>query len=105
MKLLKAQFLTEDRLYEAFAIEHEGALWLVPAWRVSPNGKSMRPERMIRLDSVPHQRMEDGGSPDIFVNVTIPMSVVTGQASLKEEGALEVVEDPDITVPVPVPRH
>jgi hypothetical protein len=86
------------------AIEYEGSYWLVPEWLVSPDQKSRKPTRIIRVEEPYQLAGRLAGHPkdgfDIFVNVPVPTAVLEGR-SLREEGRLfDVVEGPDIEIPV-----
>ena len=67
----------EDGLYRVDVIEFEGGLWLVPEWLDNKAQGWTTPARIIRLDTIPHQRVE-GMDYHFVVNVSIPKAILTG---------------------------
>jgi hypothetical protein len=105
MKIYKAMVAIEGEssIYQMDAIEHEGKFWLVPTWLDSPDGKQSKPLRLILLDSLQHQRLDQsGGAPaDFAVNNPIPKAVLDGRPPKQEGFSLNmyvVVEAPDLIV-------
>ena len=79
-------------------IEHEGHMWLVPKWLVAPEEGWRRPERIILLDSLPHQKTGFGGA-DYLLSGPLAKAALEGhdQSSLGPE--YTVILEPDITLP------
>src|ERR1700739_3963138 len=46
------------------AIEHDGAVWLVPKWLPFPEQGYTQPERMIRLDQFRYQTIQQPADAD-----------------------------------------
>lgn len=85
-------------------IQYQGKLWLVPKWLDYPDLGVRKPARLIRIDSVPHQKLKPGsGYPaDLLLSVPVPRSAVDGHSTQPgPAGEFEVVLMPDIAVPLP----
>ena len=81
------------------AIRWRKKLWLVPAWIELPSRGVRRPARLIRFDTLPHQ---DGTAfADFVLKEPIPRGVLLGSARPEECAPYEIVEGPDLTVPIP----
>lgn len=82
-------------------IKFQGGFWLVPSWFEYPDKKLMRPERIIRLDKLPHQTLGPN-SPlgDFVLTAPIPESVLFGEISPEQARQYEVVFAPDIPVQI-----
>jgi hypothetical protein len=76
-------------------IEHESRRWLVTAWIDSPTTGKSRPERLVCLDLLQHQK-SDGVHYDYLVNYPIPKGVFDGQTQPPSKGIFLVLEDPPI---------
>lgn len=86
------------------AIEYQGGIWLVPYWLDHPTLKVRKPIRIVRVDLLGLQQMN--GFKDCHYGVP-PMSlskaVLDGRA--QSEKPIEVVESPDISIPIRAPFH
>jgi hypothetical protein len=81
---------------ECGAIEHEGAIWLVPKWIGMPDEGYAKPERMIRLDQFAHQKLGPP-HPDFFVNDPIPRALFeSGRLSPELQKRFVVLDRPDL---------
>jgi hypothetical protein len=85
-------------------IEHQGMLWLVPAWIKKPLQGLKRPERLICLTALKHHA-HDKSEPfpgcDYILQGSMPRSVWIGQTQGSGEDAFLVVEAPDLWIPIP----
>jgi hypothetical protein len=68
------------------AVEHEGAVWLVPKWLPDRDVGVRRPERMIRLDQFRHQRFDPPATDpgplagvNFALNDPLPRSLFSGE--------------------------
>lgn len=86
---------SEDGLFNVDVIEFEGGLWLVPQWLDNKAQGWTTPGRIIRLDTIPHQRV-DGQAYHFVVNVAIPKAILQGDDPTKvaTEYPLEVRDMP-----------
>src|SRR5262245_31938639 len=73
-------------------IEHEGKLWLVPYWRDIPGGKWTMPGRLIRMDSLPHDKFRE----DFVLTGPVPKELFDPQNQEPEAPGYEVVDRPQI---------
>ena len=79
-------------------IEYEGKMWLVAMWLDSPTGEFSMPERIICLDTLPHQT-SGMKNVDFLLFDPIPKAVLDGH--IPEESELEyvVIERPNLKFP------
>ena len=90
----------EGELLRCDAIEHEGALWLVPEWLQNPTEGWMTPVRIIRISGFRLQKLPPGNwIGDYILNDPIPRDVLEGRTAAKSGVQFEVVERPDIQIP------
>jgi len=82
---------------EVDTIEHEGEFWLVPDWFESPDGKYLRPMRIISLSTIPHQETSQG----FLISSPLPKGVLLGHPPEGEEDRYLIHENPEIIVPNP----
>ena len=88
---------SKGRPFRMDTIEHEGKMWLVPAWiDLRTEGYSM-PVRIVCLDTLGYRpsRMK---SLDFLLNDPISKAVLDGQIPPQAEADYLVVERPDIKV-------
>jgi hypothetical protein len=98
-KLLKVLIALEGepRIFECAAIEHDGAVWLIPRWLPMPDEGYAMPERLIRLDQFAHQKLGQPGDPaDFAINVPIPKALFEGPISSELKAQFVVLDRPDI---------
>jgi hypothetical protein len=105
MKIMKTLVCLEgtSRIIRVDTIEHEGKLWLVPKWLVSPVEGVQRPERIVRMDLLQRQKTtlrKDGKSADYLLNIPMPESVLLGLFQHGKDSKYEVVPTPDIQIPL-----
>ena len=88
-------------------IMHQDKAWLVPEWILSPDGKSMRPRRIISLALADGYSMKLGEAPlAYFQSNPIPKSLLEkGELPNGLEKAFEVLEEPEIWIPNPEYSH
>ena len=101
MMIHKAQIIVAADVHEIHmcdVIEHAGQFWLVPEWFDSPDGLVTRPERIVSLATMEHQRTK-GIVVEFVVNNPIPKSVLFGQPSPEEACKYGVVAFPEIIIP------
>jgi hypothetical protein len=100
-----AMLPNSDGMFTVDVIEHEGEFWLVPGWLDNKVEGWSKPVRIIRLNSVPHQKTLGGKYSDFLVaSNAIPKAVLDGHVQFGSSGLIEVVESPDIRVVIPT-RH
>jgi hypothetical protein len=101
MKILKVVIPSDGgKIYKCDAIEHEGKLWLVPQWLAVPAKGVTKPRRIIRMDSLQHQRMSNPAyGMDYILNGYMPKDVLDGRATPEQARQYEIVELPEIEIP------
>ena len=91
-------------IQECDAIKYDGKLWLVPQWLDEPSRGTTKPRRMIRIDSLPHQPMTNPAfGLDFILNGPLPKAVLDGAATPEQAAQYEIVELPEIEIPMPQP--
>ena len=98
-------YVTSDEGYTYLidTIEHEGYLWLVPAWLDAPYQQMRKPARIIRLDK--HKLQNLGVEPQTHQHLyrladQLPKAVLDGGAvqQSKPDTPLIVVEAPELMI-------
>ena len=91
----------DGNTYRIPTIDHEGGLWLAPALLGTQYPKMLKPNRIIRIDRLPH--MDLSRHPDdkslrlLALNDPIPKAVLDG-LPLQQGQRYDVVEAPELFV-------
>lgn len=105
MKIFKTMVGSDDGVvYQVDTLRHRGGLWLVPRWLESPTEKLRRPARIIRIDTLPHQKVKRGPDSipaDYVLNGPIPKAVLDGANPKAGEQQFVVEEMPQIALHIP----
>lgn len=103
MKILKAMVGSSDsgKLFKVDVIEHDKKLWLVPQWYDVPAQGVSKPARIIRMDTLPHQKNAPN-SPygDYILNAPIPTALLNLPTPRPPIPGFEVQEMPEISFPM-----
>jgi hypothetical protein len=94
----------DGKILKMDTIEHEGRMWLVTSWLVPRTGGLSKPERLICLDTLPHQKASMNGL-DFVLNNPLPKAVTEGRVPSGLEALYVVIERPDIEVRHPRGFH
>ena len=82
-------------------ISYEGKLWLVPEWLSPPDGGWQAPARIVCIHDLQYEDISNSEMPaDYLLNYPVPKSVLDGETDTAEGQKYEVVERPDIRIPV-----
>ena len=102
MRILKTMIGTDaGTLVKSDTIEHEGGLWIVPRWLVSPHEGVRRPAYIIRIDTLGVRKTENPAFGDYFLKQgCIPIAVLEGRSPTGPSSEFEVVQAPDIQFPI-----
>lgn len=102
MNIFKTGVGTDNgTILQCDTIEHEGKLWLVPEWLDEPARGVSKPRRIIRMDLLPHQSMLGTNYRlDYILNDYMPRAVLDGTAPPEQANQYEIVELPEIEVPM-----
>ena len=105
MKIFKTvvSFIGEINRYKVDTIEYEGKMWLVPVWLDSETEDISMPARIICLDNLPYQKIQEGTDYHFVLNCPIPRSIVGGKNQNYKE--IWVIERPNIILPCIVTVH
>jgi hypothetical protein len=101
MRIYQSTIAVGNEIHTMETIEFEGEFWLVPNWIVSPDGKYMKPLRIIALRTLEHRRSGD----DFVVNRPIPKAVLNGLVPKELEGQYDIRENPTFVMPNPDELH
>lgn len=82
-------------------IEYQGGFWLVPEWLKELGSNIGMPARLIRLDSLPHQKTPGSPLGDFVLNNPLPKDVVDRHSPVKTGSGYEVIQYPDLQVRIP----
>lgn len=103
MKILKAMVGSADsgEIFQIDVIEHDNKLWLVPQWYDVPAQGVSKPARIIRMDTLRHQKIAPGGlHGDYILNVPIPTALLNLPTPKQPVPGFEVQEMPEIIFPM-----
>jgi hypothetical protein len=102
MKVYKVLVGFDDSggIFTCDAVEHEGGMWLVPMWLEEPATRSRRPLRIVRMDTLPHQKMPANWQQDFVLNEPMPRAVFEGRVPQGQEAKYVVIEAPEISLPI-----
>ncbi len=93
---------TDGSVETCTAIEHQGAVWLVPKWLPHSDEGYAKPERMIRLDQSQYQRFDPPvavgpfAGADFAVNALLPRALLFGEISPQLRTRYAVLDRPDL---------
>ena len=103
----KCTVLVDGSIWDIDWITHEGRPWLVNEWIPSPDGKSMRPRRIISLAIAPGYSIQAGKELlGLFQKPLLTERLLTqGIPPAGLEKVFEVREEPEIWLPNPKYSH
>ena len=102
MKVFKVKVMSGASILTTDGIEWKGKLWLVSHWLDNPSQKVTAPGRIIRFDSLPHQKLPAGNQfGDYLLQTPIPKELLDFQTPKQTIADFEYEELPDLTVPLP----
>ena len=89
--------LADGYVGECHGIEHEGKLWLVPAWNEHPKLPIATPVRIIRFDDHSYQRATSHTFDYENILLPMPQSALLGQVPAD----IEFIDHPQsLSVPI-----
>ncbi len=96
MKIFKTivSFDDEGSLYITDTIAWKGKLWLVPKWLDPLGTEKSKPDRIICMDALPHQKTPPGFQADFVLNNPIPKCVFFGEIPKEKSSEYEVILKP-----------
>lgn len=90
---------------ECAAIEHDGALWLVPAWIPFPDEGYTKPERMIPLAQFQPKVLGNPEDLNLAIDAPLPSTLFAGSASSSMCRRYGVLDRPDVKLRAGGTRH
>jgi hypothetical protein len=102
--ILKALVGSDAGLLAIDVIEFDNGLWLVTEWLENRDIGWQTPARIIRMDTIPHQKCNPAPhnhGANFVVNVSIPKAILSGADPTQagSEFPLEVRDLPGVRVP------
>lgn len=94
-------FSKESEIVSAPGLEYEGKLWLVGGWNVLIGKQERMPARLIRLDTLRLQKLPRGAEDDYALDDPMPKDVYEGRTRQAAGVRYEVIEAPNIRLPLP----
>lgn len=90
----------QDGLLDTVSVD--GALWLVPRWRLGATEGQRTPKIAIRLSSLDYRRAsEPSMGADFVLDDPIPSGILDGTADLTELSGYDVVAALPVEIPIP----
>lgn len=105
MKIYKTLVFFTDahlgKIMQCDTIKFNGKFWLVPRWIDNLTEGTRTPLRIICLDYLPHEKLDDFGDVDFALNSPIPICIFDGEIPDETEYQFEIVESPDLRLDIP----
>ena len=79
-------------------IQHNGKLWLAPAWLEEASKPYSRPARLIGMSGLKYRSMPMRSEVDFVVEHPLPDAVLQGRAQGLEAETFVVLERPDVRI-------
>ena len=94
MKVFKTVVSNGMTVLPIDTISHEGGLWLVPHWIVTPDGQCLMPDRMIRIDLLSLRKLQPRDPWDYHLLDCVPDQVLIGPLAAGESSSFEIIDRP-----------
>ena len=101
-KIMKTTAAFGHEIHKVDTIEHEGGLWLVPHWIDYLSEGVTMPNRIIRLDILPH---DDFGPGEFVLTSPLPIELLSRESPKQPIPGYEVHELPEIRYPLAKRAH
>ncbi len=75
-------------------VEFQDKFWIIPEWKQNNSKNKMRPDRLICLDDLCHQRILSGFPADFVLSEPIPRCIFAGE--IPSGKGIHVLENPDL---------
>jgi hypothetical protein len=99
MRVLRTAIPRDDgSQFVCDTIQHDGKLWLAPAWVEDPAKPYSRPARIIGMSGLKYRSMPLRGDVDFVMEQPVPDSVLHGGAHGDETTPFVILEQPDIRI-------
>ena len=104
MQIMQTLMATDDDSGEVLLVDtisYEGKLWIVPHWLAARELGWQMPERIVCMDGLNYQEMNNPDyTADYVLTYPVPKSVLDGKTDTVEGRKYVVVERPDIQISV-----
>lgn len=101
MKVLKTlvSFADEDgSIHKCDTIEYDSKFWLVPHWLEGPTEGTKKPERIVCLAPLRHQRLANTDYADFYLNDPIPRGILYAPIPTTQEAPYFAIARPEIVL-------
>ena len=79
-------------------IQHDGKLWLAPAWLDESSKPYCRPVRLIGMSGLRYRSMPLRSEADFVVEHPVPQAILEGHVQGKQAEPFVVLERPDVRI-------
>ena len=79
-------------------IQHEGKLWLAPAWLDEPTKPYSRPARLIGMSGLRYRSMPMRSEVDFVMEHPVPDAVLEGRVQGAQTAPFVILERPDVRI-------
>jgi hypothetical protein len=79
-------------------IQHEGKLWLAPAWREEAAKPYARPTRLIGMSGLKYRSMPMRSEVDFVMEHPVPEAVLQGRVQDEQAAPFVILEQPDVRI-------
>jgi len=94
MKVFKTVVSNGTTILPIDTISYEGGLWLVPHWIITPDGRGLMPDRMIRIDLLSLRKLQPREPWDYHLLDYVPDDVLVGRLATDDGRPFEVIDRP-----------
>ena len=99
MRVMKTTIQCEDGSQRVCdTIQHDGKLWLVPAWVDDASQPYSRPVRLIGMSGLKYWSMPMHSAVDFVVEDRVPEAILQGTALTEPEVPYVILERPDVRI-------
>ena len=99
MRIMKTAIPSDDGSHRVCdTIQHDGKLWLAPAWLDESAKAYRRPARLIGMNGLKYRSMPMGGNVDFVMEHPVPDAILQGRVQGAEAEPFTVLERPDVRV-------
>ena len=79
-------------------IQHDGKLWLAPAWLDEPSKPYCRPARLIGMNGLKYRSMPMRSEVDFVMEHPVPDAVLEGRVQDAQAAPFMILERPDVRI-------
>ena len=99
MRLYRTSIPREDgSVFVCDTIQHDGKMWLSPAWLEEPSKPYSKPARLIGMSGLKYRSMPMKSEVDFIMEHPIPDAILQGRVPSDRTAPFVVLESPDIRI-------